>query len=318
MSSAVPVRIVLPSGLKATAQTRPGCGKGAPRGLPLAASQSRASPLLGWKLPLPVRMVLPSGLKARSLIGSCVWQCLFRGICRSRRPRAGTIPSEPPVTNRFAVRTHCRRFATSVGVNTVRRTGTSRAKGGQAHPDGILQCHRVGGRGLKAPSHPEHSRIELPLADQGLALFDGQHRALLLGFIESSGKIGRQFLRFLEQPLGAVLLDLGLPCSSINAALERAWHGGIPGPEPGQTGRQRRSRQPGQPPRCRRCRQRWVALAPAPGPLRRAHAPRRDRFILDEPLQVLGEAPRPTRSDLSGPCRSPCARSSRGPAALAG
>ena len=57
--SSLPVRIDLPSGLKATAKTRVGCWKSWPTGRPVAASQSRA--VLSK---LPVRMVLPSGLNA--------------------------------------------------------------------------------------------------------------------------------------------------------------------------------------------------------------------------------------------------------------
>ena len=58
--SSLPVRTVLPSGLKATAIDRVlGAAMAAPMGCPVAASQSRAVLSL-----LPVRTVLPSGLNA--------------------------------------------------------------------------------------------------------------------------------------------------------------------------------------------------------------------------------------------------------------
>ena len=57
--SLLPVRMSLPSGLKATAITQPWWCITVPRGVRAAASQTRAVPSS-----LPVRIVLPSGLKA--------------------------------------------------------------------------------------------------------------------------------------------------------------------------------------------------------------------------------------------------------------
>ena len=72
---------VLPSGLNATAQTRPGCVRGWPRGWPVAASQSRA--VLSS---LPVITVLPSGLNATAMDRALMRQGLAEGLARRRVP----------------------------------------------------------------------------------------------------------------------------------------------------------------------------------------------------------------------------------------
>ena len=63
---------------------------------------------------------------------------------------------------------------------------------------------------------------------------------------------------------------------------------------------------------------RAVALAPRARAARRAHPPRLDRLILDKATVSLRRALRLTRMRAWGPCRSPCAGSSRDPAARAG
>ena len=60
----LPVRAVLPSGLKATALSAPRCEMGCPMGRPVAASQSRAVLSSQWSA-----TVLPSGLNATALTG---------------------------------------------------------------------------------------------------------------------------------------------------------------------------------------------------------------------------------------------------------
>ena len=57
--SSLPVKTVVPSGLKATAMTRPWCRNGEPNSLPSAVVHNRA-----FMSSLPVTIDRPSGLKA--------------------------------------------------------------------------------------------------------------------------------------------------------------------------------------------------------------------------------------------------------------
>ena len=59
-------------------------------------------------------------------------------------------------------------------------------------------------------------------------------------------------------------------------------------------------------------RQRRVAAAPAGQPLGIARPPRLDRLVVEEPLQVVGQLARPSRSGATARARSPCGRSSPG------
>ena len=94
----LPVRTTLPSGLNATALTKPRCGRGGPTGRPVAASQSRAV-----RSSLPVRTALPSGLNATALTSpwcektaftAKTWLCqaamLARAVCSQPGSPAAT------------------------------------------------------------------------------------------------------------------------------------------------------------------------------------------------------------------------------------
>ena len=158
-----------------------------------------------------------------------VRQWLSEGFTRLGVPEPG-LAFAPKCTatgqNRLAVRAECARRSPPGVVRTRRRTGTSLRKADRLMR--MESCNdtaswaRSPGRG---PSRAFPDKAAPGRSRSGP--FRRPAWPLLFGLIESSGKIGREFLGLRKQPLGEVSLGLVCRCSSINAALERAWRAAL-------------------------------------------------------------------------------------------
>ena len=198
------MRMVLPSGLNATAMTSPRCGKGDPIGWPVAASQSRAVLSLH-----PVRTVLPSGLNATRMTAPR-W---CRGLADG--PAGGGVP-EP---RRAVVAAGEDGLAVGAEGGGIDRTfvgedrlesGVMRLPGGQVGPRGVLPG-RIAGRDRRPPAldHPEQARADLLLLEGGLAAVEVADRQQAVRF----GQRCREASRCLPRSVQRVISRLAFACS---------------------------------------------------------------------------------------------------------